>query len=677
MSQDPASLGTSALIDAVCDRFEQACRQGKSPRIEDFLGEVPPEHQDRLLAELIALVQAYQPEVPREELIENLESRFPQQLSVIHRVLSSEQAGKTVVSAAAQQDSSHLQPAAETRDQEPTLPETIGRYRVAEVLGEGAFGLVVRAEDEQLQRSVAIKVRRPGTFAGGESAIDFLAEARRAAKLEHPHIVPVYDSGQLEDGSCYIVSKLIDGGSVTDLTGQRRLEVSETVELVAGIAEALQAAHSEGMVHRDVKPANILVDRQRRPYLTDFGLALHEDEQLDRRGEISGSPPYMSPEQVRGEAAHLDGRTDIWSLGVILYELLTGRRPFRGRTFHELGEAITQHDPKPPRMVEPSLPSELEQIVLRCLEKDVRSRYQTAGDLAMALRAWLHNQSQLGSPQGSIAGEPEQGSIRAHRTWVAVMVVLGVGAVWIAAARLLVEGRPEASKSVSSTEGETDAERASPGIDSAAAASAKRIGARLNVRIWNDQIPRRKGLSIADPQALPLQPGDAIRVEAQLDRPAYAYLLWISSTGEVDPVYPWRAGDWSARPLSELPVERVSLPEVVDQAWPLSGPAGMESLVLLVRPSPLPKDVDLPGLLSGLPPQDFQQAQSVVWFQNGKPVLEDAVPQATLATSRRPQFFNAQRVDDPVLNTQAELYRRLSEHFTLIQGASFANAGEE
>ena len=155
------------------------------------------------------------------------------------------------------------------------------------------------------------------------------------------------------------------------------------------MAEAASVAHHAGFVHRDLKPNNILIDKESRPHVVDFGLAIHESIQSDRRGESAGTPGYMSPEQVRGETHRLDGRSDLWSAGVILYEMLTGRCPFAGATVDELFDEIKYREPRPPRQIAPHIPAELERICLKCLSKNTRERYTTGGDLASDLRAWL------------------------------------------------------------------------------------------------------------------------------------------------------------------------------------------------------------------------------------------------------------------------------------------------
>lgn len=268
-------------------------------------------------------------------------------------------------------------------------PKLLDRYEFRRHLGRGGFGNVFEAWDERLHRLVAIKIARNDRFDAADSRQRFLDESRAAARLSHPHIVTVFDSGQDADGNAYVVFELIVGESLAEQLKRGPLERDQVVRVVIEIAEAVHAAHKLGLVHRDLKPANILIDRHGHAYVTDFGLAVDERTQWDQAGNIAGSPQYMSPEQIRGETQFLDGRTDIWSLGVLFYEALGGRRPFLGRTVVELREEILSREPKPLRQIDESISPALESICLKCLRKSVLERWTTAADVAAALRATL------------------------------------------------------------------------------------------------------------------------------------------------------------------------------------------------------------------------------------------------------------------------------------------------
>jgi serine/threonine protein kinase len=270
----------------------------------------------------------------------------------------------------------------------PGPPGRIGRYRLVRILGEGAFGRVYLAHDDDLHRPVAIKVARPERAAPGREADAHLEEARNLARLDHPHIVPVYDLGRTEGGLAYIVSKFIEGSDLAAVIRQGRPTRHQAATLVATVAEALHYAHGRGLVHRDVKPSNILVDPANSPFVTDFGLAL-QDERLGRGARLAGTPDYMSPEQARGEGDYVDGRSDVYSLGVVLYELLAGRRPFQGLTAPDLLARVSTTEVRPPRQLDDTIPKELERICLRALALRLTDRYTTARDMAEDLVAYL------------------------------------------------------------------------------------------------------------------------------------------------------------------------------------------------------------------------------------------------------------------------------------------------
>jgi hypothetical protein len=255
--------------------------------------------------------------------------------------------------------------------------------------GRGVFGLVYEARDVELNRRVAIKIPSGRVLSTPEDRERFLREARTAASLRHPHIVPVFEIGDT-DGQPYIVTEFIDGTTLAESLARSRFSARDAARLVRQLAEAMGAAHARGVVHRDLKPGNILLDSQGEPRITDFGLARLSSEHstLTTEGQLLGTPAYMAPEQAAGHIDQVDARSDIYSLGVVLYELLTGEQPFRG-TPHMVIQQVLSEEPRPPRALDDRIPRDVETICLRAMSKDPRRRFGSAQELAEDLARFL------------------------------------------------------------------------------------------------------------------------------------------------------------------------------------------------------------------------------------------------------------------------------------------------
>ena len=274
------------------------------------------------------------------------------------------------------------------------LPAKFGDYELTQELGRGGMGVVYRAWQLSLGREVALKMILRGQFASQGDRERFEAEARAAAKLDHPGIVPVYEVGEIDDRP-YFSMKYVRGQTLAQRLVEGPLSSREAARVLAAVARAIHFAHMRGVLHRDLKPSNILLDEHGEPHVTDFGLAkqLTEAVTVTKTGAVLGTPAYMAPEQAAGIRGQLGPRSDVYSLGVILYHMLTGRPPFQAASPAEMVMLVLEQDPVPPRMLNPKADRDLEMICLRCLQKPSDLRYASAAALADDLEAYLNDES--------------------------------------------------------------------------------------------------------------------------------------------------------------------------------------------------------------------------------------------------------------------------------------------
>jgi serine/threonine protein kinase/TolB-like protein/Tfp pilus assembly protein PilF len=279
-----------------------------------------------------------------------------------------------------------------------------GDYELLEQIGRGGQGVVFRARQKSLNRTVALKVISLGQWASEAHVKRFRREAEAAASLEHPCIVPIYEVGE-RDGSCYFSMKFVEGGQLDEVVRREPMPPRRAAELIVKVARTVHYAHEHGILHRDIKPGNILLDKNGEPHLTDFGLArlVESESTVTRTLEVLGTPSYMAPEQAEGDNAAVGSATDVYGLGAVLYQLLTGQPPFAGGTTYETIKLLLDTEPRQPRLLNPKIDRDLSTICLKCLEKDPQRRYSSALALAEDLEHWLNHEPILARHTGIFA----------------------------------------------------------------------------------------------------------------------------------------------------------------------------------------------------------------------------------------------------------------------------------
>jgi serine/threonine protein kinase len=517
---------------------------------------------------------------------------------------------------------------------DPTLPETpvvVGKYLVVERLDWGAQAAVYRVIHPKLGRHLVLKWSHQPV--GNDERASIVEEGRRLAELEpHANIVKIHDLDFYNDRP-FLVMEYVHGGNLETYARDNPATPRRAARLVARVAGALAMVHRKDIVHRDIKPRNILIDEVGEPRLIDFGLARLQNACSDPVATTwGGTLPYMAPEQARREHDRIGPRSDIFGLGAVLFFLLTGRPPFGGETQAEIWDRARRCDFDPAALRNARVPRRLERICLKALAVDPADRYATAEEMGKDLNRFVH----------------------ALPTRLVSIVTVCLMAIAILVATTL---RPGLRR------GEARDPQPSP----------PPLTGTIDLRIWEPGNPIRQRVSLRDPGAVPLKAGDLVRVEVQVSRPAYLYIVWINTEGVPEPVYPWKPGTWGEIAEAQRPVAQLKLPETDGALWPIKqSPSGTEMLLLLARDEPLPPGVDLKSDLEGLPlPASKDELPTPVWFDDWRLVRREEKP----GDERGPEFIE-ELAADTLLRAEGLLKKRLAPLFSMMRAVGFANRGQ-
>jgi serine/threonine protein kinase len=539
---------------------------------------------------------------------------------------------------------------------EAPLPGAIGRFLVIGRFPHSGQADVFRVVHPQFQQERVLKLAKEPVALDGRC--DIVEEGKILADLDHPHLVRVYDIDFLGDRP-YLVMEYVRGRNLEQYAAEGPIAPRQAAALVAKVAGAAAYAHGRGIVHRDIKHKNILIDEAGEPRLIDFGIArLRTAWSDDTKEHDGGTFAFMAPEQARieqpEERKKVGPRSDVFALGGVLYFLLTGSAPFSGRSWNEAWDRARRCEFDAKALNEPKIPAGLRRICLKAMAAEPGERYASAEALQKALNRYVARPR----IQAAIAG--------------VLGVVVLAGGLYALSKRLETQPSPRDS-SLASMRGP---------LPSPIPAPLAPIKGRINLLVVKSQDGTRRRLRLQDPGAVPVRARDEVRIEARLDRPAYLYLFWISSDGTVAPLYPWKEHDWSKRPLDERKVKDAELPEIFDDVleMPVS-PPGMETLVLLAREqTPLPRgdEKKLAQLLAGAAISSALDLDKPVWIEDGEEVAFErsvAAADGDNLLSRGIPSPKTRKSDDPVLRIRALLSEKVKPLGSYSQAVLFPNQG--
>jgi eukaryotic-like serine/threonine-protein kinase len=477
-----------------------------------------------------------------------------------------------------------------------------------------------------------LKLAKDPVGPGGRSGI--FEEGKILSELDHPYLLRVYDLDFLDDRP-YLVMEYVRGRNLEQFAAQDPVTPRSAAALVAKVAGAADFAHRRGIIHRDIKPKNILVDEAGEPRLIDFGMARLSTAWSDARKQPDGGTfAFMAPEQPRFESPDdrqkVGPRSDVFALGAVLYFLLTGKAPFAGRTGNEAWDRARRCDYDAKASNDRKVPAGLRRICLKAMAADPSDRYSSAEAMSKALNFFIRRRSVIGA--------------------LALIVLIPAVALggWYS-----LPIPPQSQPSV---------------VPHPAIAPTALTG-ELTVRVWSKDGGKR-GLEVGEPGALPLLPGEQVHLEAHLNHPAYSYLLWLDGQGHVSLLYPRQDHKFGSSPPDGSARESVQSPEALDKGLTMKGPGGLETALLLVRRTPLPPSIDLAASIGPLPPSPLRNQLEVA-----KRVFDEGQRTEELQVNiNRAIDEETEKIDDRFLQLMERL--RTQNQFDVIKAVQFAYRGE-
>jgi tRNA A-37 threonylcarbamoyl transferase component Bud32 len=614
LAEASGAEATALLIELVQEDLEYRLRAGESARVEEYLAAYPQLRSRREIVLDLTTAEYLGRERRGEGVItEEYRGRFPEIAATLDSAIAARRAH---VAGKAPSTAPMLAPETRAPDHAPTVPMPapevyVPGFTILGKLGEGGMGVVWHARQESLDREVALKMIRSDRTAEPEVLARFHKEAQVIAQLRHSHIVAIYDFGAVE-GVPYFAQELCSGGSLADQIDGRPQPLAASADLVEKLARAVQAAHDRGVVHRDLKPANVLLTPAGDepplntpwgvPKVVDFGLCrmLNADLQRSIEGTIAGTPMYMAPEQAEGRVREIGPATDVWALGIILYELLTGRRPFLAENLADMVHAICRTEPPRPSELRPEVPAELDRTCLRCLKKNAADRYATAADLAADLQRWLA----VASGDSHRIIKP-RGRAKVPRMVLAAGALLAAGLLGLAGwARF---GRPVAPSGPVAT-------ATPPVVPGATEPQSQPLKVRMRVvrMVPGDDRHFEVAGELGDKEYR-TRLGDKVAMTATFSEPVYAYLLAFNPAEKpevLEQCFPKAI-------RTEAPTQNrdLSVPLVLDDG------VGLQVLAVVASRRPLPAYTDWLKQRPRLEWKLIPATSGVVWRSDGGEVV--------------------------------------------------------